>query len=360
MGSDLRFEVIGASELGRLRPTWNEWSQRAGTPFAFPAFFDAWSVAFQRERTAFVVAGFGDRTLRFLLPLWHANGRPDEWSSLGTFRADYTECLTASDDPAIGEMFWRWLARRAPCRSAKIAMLPSDSLLGRTAPKPALGISDRAYQAAASLLRSGKARYSTTSVQAVHPFADQPHIRELATRIDSRETRRKLNVLRRDGEVSYTVLHGATSIAPWLQTLFDMHVSNFEGTGRASQFAAAQERAFYNALVTSRELDNIIYLDLLTVGSRPAAMHLGFQHRKRIYWYKPAFDLQLAKGSPGRVLLAHLFARADREHVERVDLLKGDEPYKKEWASASRSTISTTLVERPLREIISTYVRRWA
>ena len=100
-------------------------------------------------------------------------------------------------------------------------------------------------------------------------------------------------------------------------------------------------------------------LDVLSVGGKPAAMHFGFHHPDAIYWYKPAFDLELSKGSPGRVLLAHLFARADAQGLDRVDLLKGTEDYKTDWANHSRETITSTLIARTPRELVRALTDRW-
>lgn len=345
---NLRFEVVHGLLPDAVRTAWREFSQRA-TPFATPAFFDAWCTAFSRERSGFVVVGFHGDAPQVVLPLWHPRADPQSWFGLGEFRADYTEAVAVTDNIALGKSLWSWLASAAPCRLVKLPRIPSDSLLARTAPPHDMRA--RVYDAATSLLRRGRARYQETRTHSEHPYADRAHVELLAQRLDSKETRRKINVLRRGGELTYEVLRGP-AITARLPAFFDMHVAAFTGTGRASQFDVPAERAFYQALATSEALSEVLVLDVLAVGERPVAMHLGFQQHGRIYWYKPAFDLALAKGSPGRVLLANLFARAAREEVQCVDMLKGDEPYKNDWANRVRPTLTSTIIERSLREIV--------
>ena len=338
----IRFEVVEQLD-DATREAWRRWSERSATPFGMPAFFDAWRAAFRADKATFLIVGREDNALRFLAPMWHHRGDPNTWCSLGALRADYTDVLVESD--AVAAAFWRWLATRAPCRSAKLPLLPSASPLVRTAPPSSSSRARRLLALARTLARGGRPRFVRTHVHHDHPFADRSFIAEVAPRLQSRDTKRKLNVLKRDGELVYEVVRGARALSPLLPTFFDMHIANFAGTARTSQFLAAHERAFYEQLVAQPELDGIVYMDVLRVGARPVAMHLGFQHRRCVYWYKPAFDLAMAKGSPGRVLLAHLFARAAAEDCERVDLLKGIEPYKSEWANQCHDTSSTTLVE---------------
>ncbi|HLL23377.1 MAG TPA: GNAT family N-acetyltransferase [Kofleriaceae bacterium] len=352
----LRFEAHVGRPPDAVRTAWRVWSART-SPFASPAFFDAWCSAF-RDREGLVVVGYRGSEPVLALPLWRARSHPELWFGLGEMRADYTEVAAASDDDALGRALWQWLATTAPCRLVKLPRIPPHSLLGRTAPPRAQRT--RVLAAASSLVRSGRARYHETRAHEEHPYADRAHVEALAERLGSKDTRRKINVLRRGGELTYDVVHGK-AIAPHLPALFAMHVAGFAGNGRTSQFAEPAERAFYEALVAHDELAGLVTLDLLAVSGTPVALHLGFEQAGTIYWYKPAFDLSLAKGSPGRVLLAHLYARAAETNVQCVDLLKGDEPYKTDWANQVRPTLTSTIIDRGLRDIldgVAKHVRR--
>jgi len=355
---DIELEVIAGHDLHRYRPAWRELIQHGDvTPFAFPGFFRAWCEAFAGERVGFAVIGRRGSSLELVLPLWHMRDQPDEWNSLGAFRADYTEAITRAEDPELGASFWRWLTRHAPCRSARIARAPGDSLLGRSIPTTAFDRRGRMITAASTLLATRRARYLTTHVHDEHPYADRGQIESLADRVDRPATRRNLKMLEKHGHVTYEVVYEPNEVRALLPTLFAMHAANFAGTGRESQFTRIEEQTFVEKLVAQPDLAGVIYMDVLRCAGRPVAVHLGFQHRGRIYYNKPTFDLELAKASPGKSLLAHLFARAQREGIERVDLLKGTESYKAEWANQSRRTFTTLLAERRLRDLARAMVR---
>jgi CelD/BcsL family acetyltransferase involved in cellulose biosynthesis len=354
------FEVVPFASIStELRAAWTTWAARPGaTPFSSPAFFDAWTTAFAAERSGFVVIGTRTRDALpvLALPMWHARDRPDDWRSLAELRADYTEAYAPVDDPEIGTAFWRWLELRAPCRSAKVSRIPIDTLLGRTVPARSRERRGRMIGAALNLVRTRSPRFLRTTEQTEHPYADREKIVAMAERLQSQKSRRNLKLLERSGAVSYRVVRGA-AITPLLPSLFDMHISNFAGTGRASQFESPTERAFYTALVAHPDLASSVCMDVLSVGDQHAALHLGFDHGGVMYWYKPAFALEHAKASPGRSMLAYVYERARAQGTTRFDLLKGAEGYKDEWANAVRATVTTTLV-RPRAADLLARVRR--
>lgn len=324
------------------------------SPFGFPGFYEAWQRAFAGSRTGFFVVGRRNRRAELVVPMWHPRQHPEQWFSLGTFRADYTEVAQLSESEDVGLQFWAWLARRAGCATAKLARLRAGSLLDRTAP---VRLRQRLASAAETIALRRSARYVNLTTAHEHPYADRARLAELAERIQSKDTRRKLNTLAKIGPVSYTLARG-DAIAPLLPAFFAMHIANFAGTGRSSQFVDAPERAFYEALVGHPQLAQTVCMDVLRVGEQPAAMHLGFETPQRIYWYKPAFELSLEKGSPGRVLLAHLFARAHAAGKLEVDLLKGNEAYKADWSNHSHQTTTASLVSRSLRDLVGGIIGR--
>lgn len=343
------FRVLAPDEVhGAIRTEWQACAQDAG-PFALPAFFDAWCRAFSADRRGFLVVGFAGSTPVMFLPCWHARSMPDHWQGLGSFRADYTEAVAAPGHNGMFAKLWSWLWREAPCRSAKIARIRTESSLANAVPQPAFARRGRALASVRSMLRSGRVRYLSAATVQEHPFADRAKIELLAARLDSKDSRRKLGALRKQGEVTYGTVTEPSTLRALLPRFFAMHVAAFDATGRQSQFRAESERIFYEALVD----EGLAYMDVLRLDERPIALHVGFQRGTTIYWYKPTFDMELEKMSPGRILLAHLFARAAAQDITCVDLLKGTETYKDDWASAIRTTVTTTLVERSPAELIS-------
>lgn len=356
---DVRFEVLAADvALRTLREPWREWSRRT-SPFGSPAFFAAWHRAFGEERTAFVLVGRRAGVPAVLLPLFHTREAPRRWSSLGAFRADYSEACAADDDDALGHALWAWLESGAPCESTKIARMPERSLLGRSVPLGSFERRGRALHAATSLVRFRTLSRVHSGRHDEHPFADAALIAELSTRLHERNVKRKVNMLGRMGAPPvYEVVRGP-DMARLLPAFFDLHVANFRGTERVSQFEAAADRSFYGHLVRDPELADLVVMDVLRVAGRPVAMHLGFEQDRVFYYYKPAFDLALGKASPGRILLAFMFERAHQQGMQRFELLKGNEGYKSEWTNHSATTITTSVSRHRFSDVARRAVHQW-
>ena len=70
------------------------------------------------------------------------------------------------------------------------------------------------------------------------------------------------------------------------------------------------------------------------------AFHFGFLYNKKFLWYKPSFDVRLAKHSPGEVLLKELLEYAYARGCEEFDFSIGEEPFKKRFANILRKNYS--------------------
>jgi CelD/BcsL family acetyltransferase involved in cellulose biosynthesis len=82
------------------------------------------------------------------------------------------------------------------------------------------------------------------------------------------------------------------------------------------------------------------WLDLaaLELDGRLLAFALTFKRGGTLFYYLPAFDPDYARYAPSAMLLAHLIETACGEGLGELDFMLGDEPYKAQWASGSRST----------------------
>ncbi|MBB5018315.1 hypothetical protein HNQ59_001603 [Chitinivorax tropicus] len=73
------------------------------------------------------------------------------------------------------------------------------------------------------------------------------------------------------------------------------------------------------------------------VDDEPAAAQLWIVHDKQALIYKLAYDERFSKLSVGSILTAMIMEYViDRDHVEMIDYLTGDEPYKQDWMSHRR------------------------
>jgi CelD/BcsL family acetyltransferase involved in cellulose biosynthesis len=91
--------------------------------------------------------------------------------------------------------------------------------------------------------------------------------------------------------------------------------------------------------------DGPIRLAFLTVGDRRVAAGIGIHARDGYLYYNAGVDPDARDLSPGVVLLAKFLERAILEGCNRLDLLRGDEPYKYEWGAVDEP-IQRILVRR--------------
>jgi len=74
----------------------------------------------------------------------------------------------------------------------------------------------------------------------------------------------------------------------------------------------------------------------LTLNEKVIAYHFGFEYDKKLYWYKPTFDINYIKFSPGKILIKKAMENAYKNNIQELDFLLGDEPYKFQWAKQTR------------------------
>jgi CelD/BcsL family acetyltransferase involved in cellulose biosynthesis len=90
-----------------------------------------------------------------------------------------------------------------------------------------------------------------------------------------------------------------------------------------------------------------VHLSFLTVGGKRIAAAIHFETAGSVMYYNAGVDPEARELSPGVVLLERLVRLAIERGKCRVDLLRGDEPYKYEWGG----------VDEPVQRIL---VRRGA
>lgn len=76
-------------------------------------------------------------------------------------------------------------------------------------------------------------------------------------------------------------------------------------------------------------------LSVLRAGDRIAAVHFGMRSHRVLHWWFPGYEAQLGHYSPGGVLLLEVARAAASLGLSRVDLGKGDDSYKRSFATSS-------------------------
>lgn len=125
----------------------------------------------------------------------------------------------------------------------------------------------------------------------------------------------------------------ATEILPLLDEFFTQHQARWAGTDSPSLFLDDQQRQFYRALTTSASDEGWLRFTRILWKGEAIAFHFGFCYRGTFMWYKPSFDIGVARRSPGEVLLRQLLVAASNEPVTAFDFGLGDETFKSRFAT---------------------------
>jgi CelD/BcsL family acetyltransferase involved in cellulose biosynthesis len=140
----------------------------------------------------------------------------------------------------------------------------------------------------------------------------------------------------RDGSLRVTHARDAEEILSHLDAFFAQHETRWAGTPSPSLFRDAAQRRFYRRLTELASAGGALRFTRVEWQGRPVAFHFGFCHRGSFIWYKPTFDVTLAKHSPGEVLLRQLLLAADAEGAHTFDFGLGDEAFKARFATGVR------------------------
>jgi CelD/BcsL family acetyltransferase involved in cellulose biosynthesis len=138
---------------------------------------------------------------------------------------------------------------------------------------------------------------------------------------------------RKSGELLVEHLQGGAEISAHLDDFFDQHRRRWAGTDSPSLFCSPQHCAFYRRLAETADRSQLLRFTRLSWNGNAIAYHFGFYYRGVYMWYKPSFEVELARRSPGEVLLRELLLAAIEERASEFDFGLGDEPFKHRFAT---------------------------
>jgi CelD/BcsL family acetyltransferase involved in cellulose biosynthesis len=76
---------------------------------------------------------------------------------------------------------------------------------------------------------------------------------------------------------------------------------------------------------------------VVSLDGEAIAYHLGFECNGRFIWYKPTFEVALARHSPGEVLIKFLLEDAAARGLLEFDFGPGEEAFKYRFSNSTRS-----------------------
>jgi CelD/BcsL family acetyltransferase involved in cellulose biosynthesis len=162
-------------------------------------------------------------------------------------------------------------------------------------------------------------------------LAGQPEAARASTR--KKSLVRHERFFRREGELQVRHMGDATTVLGHLDEFFDQHVARRAATAAPSLFTDPAQREYYRR--QTRVVGPLGWLRFTRIdwNGRPIAFHYGLCYRGRYLFGIPTFAIDLARRSPGEVLLRQLLLAAIEEGARCFDFGIGGEAYKDRFAT---------------------------
>lgn len=286
----------------------------AATVFGTREWVLAWDDAFARGGRLLVVAERAGEPVA--AAAWFHDGGMVFPAGVGT--ADYLDLLGDTDDPAVVEALLATAAAAVPgFVGFRLFQVPSWS--------------PTSQRLAAAADRLGLRCVAEGELPV--PMLDLSAADALHRVLHGTSLRRHERTMRRDGELVVRQVVGA-DVAAAVPLLADLHVRRWADTPFPSSLAdGSPHRDFLDRLATRAADSGWLRLTRVDWDGRLVAAHLGTCFGGRYLWYKPAFEIELARRSPGEVLLRQLLLEAVEERATVFDFGIGDEAFKHRFAT---------------------------
>jgi CelD/BcsL family acetyltransferase involved in cellulose biosynthesis len=109
----------------------------------------------------------------------------------------------------------------------------------------------------------------------------------------------------------------------------------YTNTGKRDLFKMPWIRAAVERIRTTEEREFSGMVSLLYAGERLIAGHLGMRGQFVWHWWFPSYDPEMARYSPGIILLIKMVQHASQMGIRTIDLGAGTSSYKRRFMNAS-------------------------
>jgi CelD/BcsL family acetyltransferase involved in cellulose biosynthesis len=131
-----------------------------------------------------------------------------------------------------------------------------------------------------------------------------------------------------------------------LRHALDLKRAQYLRTGVPDIFADDWIRAVIEGIHTTQTDGFAGMLSLLYAGDRLVATHFGMRSRTIWHYWFPAYDIEMAKYSPGLNLILRMAAHAPSLGLRTIDLDKGRSLYKRRLSGGKGIAVGTGTVDR--------------
>jgi CelD/BcsL family acetyltransferase involved in cellulose biosynthesis len=157
---------------------------------------------------------------------------------------------------------------------------------------------------------------------------------------------RKLRSLRKEHDVQFRRTRRAEEVADDLGILFSLHDARWAERPEDSAFSDPVVREFHVEFAMAALERGWLRLTAMEVDGVPIAALYGWLIGGRWSYYQAGFDPEWSRHSPGFLLLGETIQAAIDEGAREYDMLLGEEPFKRRFATSSRRVCTVVLAPR--------------
>jgi CelD/BcsL family acetyltransferase involved in cellulose biosynthesis len=292
----------------------------SATPFLLPGWLTAWWRAFGTGKLRVLTSRRGGRLCGVLPVAIHggASSSPTNWHT-----PEFG--LLATDAEAAHELYEQLFATHP--RRVELSFLdPEGPTVQALSPPSGYSLSER------PLLQSP---YVATDGDAEAYFEG----RSANLRKSLRRTRRRLEEM---GELSFDVERDTAHLDDGLR----IEAAGWKGERGSAILKEPEADRFYHEVAGWAADAGSLRVAFLRLDGRPIAFELALQDDRSFYVLKHAFDPELARFNPAKLLTAETIRRAFDQGLSSYEFLGADEPYKRMWTDSCRERIEVQLFSR--------------
>jgi CelD/BcsL family acetyltransferase involved in cellulose biosynthesis len=336
-------EICDALSFARLRPEWNALlSASEASPFlSWDWLFPYWRRIAPRRTPRLVTARDPDGTLVGVLPLSEvessALGVPvRRWAFLGDrlVGSDGLDALSRlGREREVADRFAEHVvARLSTVDVLELVDLPRGSLFADRVLERLSGRALRVERGVVGACPRVEVRSSFGS------YLDS------VGRAENLARRRKWLVAQPGFGIERAERPEAIGAA--LADFFRLHRLRWEREDGSRGIPSPEVRAFHRDATSHLAESGRLRIYTLRIGDTALASVYAIVEPRRLSYYQSGYDPRWMRRSAGLVLLGEVIGDAFREGKAVFDFLRGEEPYKHEWANASRELEAVRVVNR--------------
>ncbi len=165
--------------------------------------------------------------------------------------------------------------------------------------------------------------------------------------------KRRYDYFKKRGQLSFTNMFTADDANRQIESFFEQHIERRSITRDSSLFLHPDNRKFYRELTKNILRKGWLLFSVVKFNDDAIAYHYGFDYNSKVIWYKPSFDINYYKQSPGKVLLKYLFEYSVENKKYEFDFTVGDEPFKSHYANKIIRNVQTRIYKKPTEYFVN-------